>query len=281
MQNLWRIKDLLEWTTRYFLEKGIQEPRLEAEVLLACVLKKNRVYLYANYESPVNSEEREKYRQYIKRRVKGEPIAYISGQKEFMSLEFIVSPEVLIPRPETEVLVEKVLELADKDDIHKICDVGTGSGAIAISLASFLKNRSIYAVDLSVAALDIARKNAEAHQVNINFIEGDLMEAVEEEGFDLITANLPYVSYEQWSMLDGGVKDFEPRAALIAGGDGLDIYRRLLPQARNKLRSGGYLLIEIDPGQSEAAREIFKGFGQTEIIKDWTGRDRIVKARRI
>ena len=281
MQKNWLIKDLLQWTTRYFFDRGIQESRLEAELLLARVLEKNRVYLYANYEEPVNKNEREIYRAFIKRRAEGEPLAYITGQREFMSLAFEVSPDVLIPRPDTEVLVETALSLARNDHIIRICDVGTGSGAIAISLAVYLNQAEVLAVDLSSAALDIARKNAEMHGVEVKFREGDLLEPLRSEGtMDLVVANLPYVPERVWAQLDIGIKDYEPRLALLAPGDGLDIYRRLLPQAYEILRPGGYTLWEIDPAQADAAKEMMQGFTEVEIIKDGAGRDRLIKARR-
>ena len=281
MQKSWRIKDLLEWTTRYFFDRGIQGSRLEAEVLLAHVLKKNRVYLYANYEEPVNKSERESYRDYIKRRSGGEPLAYITGQKEFMSLVLRVSPDVLIPRPDTEVLVETALSLAQELEIKRICDVGTGSGAIAISLAVYLSQVEVFAVDLSAKALDIARENAKTHDAQVYFREGDLLEPVmEEEKMDLIVANLPYISRAQLEQLDPGVRDYEPYMALVAPGDGFDLYRRLLPQAYQLLKPGGYILWEIDPGQAELAINMMVGFEELEIIPDWAGRDRLIKARR-
>ncbi len=282
MQKNWRIKDLLEWTTRFFLDRGMQESRLEAEILLAYVLEKNRVYLYANYEEPVNQAERETYRGYIKRRSAGEPLAYITGQREFMSLSFRVSSDVLIPRPDTEVLVETAISLARAGGIKRICDVGTGSGAIAVSLAVYLNEVEVYAVDLSPAALEIARDNARVHEVLVQFQEGDLLEPVlNEEKMDMIVANLPYITDVQLEELDTGVKDYEPRMALVAPGDGLDLYRRLLPQAYQLLRSGGYILLEIDPRQAEAAKLMLQGFSEMEIIPDWAGRDRLLKARRI
>lgn len=282
MQKSWRIKDLLEWTTRYFLDRGMQASRLEAEILLAYVFGKNRVYLYANYEEPVNLVERETYREYIKRRIGGEPLAYIVGQKEFMSLAFKVSPDVLIPRPDTEIMVETALSLAREGPITRICDVGTGSGAIAISLAVYLPNTEIYAVDLSPAALNIARENAERHNVTVHFLEGDLLSPFKnEEKLDLITANLPYITLAEIEELESGVKDWEPRMALAATGDGLDIYRRLVPQAYELLQPGGFMLCEVDPRQVESARDMMQGFNEIEIIKDGAGRERVVKARRI
>lgn len=322
MQKVWRIKDLLEWTTRYFGDRGISEARLEAEILLAHVIQKDRVYLYANYEEPVNITERTAYREYIKRRTDGEPVAYIIGHKEFMSLDFKVTPEVLIPRPDTEVLVEKAITIARQDGVHTIIDVGTGSGAIAVSLAVYLQNVEIYAVDISARALDIARENAHQHQVNIQFVEGDLLTPFMSAGLnfcqehehkpapesfpqvdnhliagkndetkgcqenrpldsvDMITANLPYIPAVELEQIDRQVKDFEPHLALFSTGDGLDIYRRLIPQAYALLRSGGVILMEIDPRQAGLVPAMMQGFTDILIIKDWAGRERMVQARR-
>lgn len=281
MQKIWRIKDLLEWTTRYFLDRGMRDARLEAEILLAHVLEKNRVYLYAYYEEPVNQGERETYRSYIKRRTKGEPLAYIIGRKEFMSLNFKVNPDVLIPRPDTEILVETALETARQNNLKTICDVGTGSGAIAISMAVYLPSAEVYAIDLSPAALEIARENARLNKVNIHFREGDLLSPLAgTAGLDMVLANLPYVTVAEIEELESGVKDWEPRMALVAGGDGLDVYRRLVPQAYEILKPGGYILWEIDPRQAETARDMLPGFSGIEIIKDGAGRDRVVKAER-
>lgn len=281
MQKIWRINDLLVWTTRYFLDSGIKDPRLEAEILLAYVLKKDRVYLYTNFDEPVNQAERDIYRSYIKRRSGGEPLSYITGQREFMSLSFQVGPDVLIPRPDTEVMVETVLNMAQSEEIKRICDVGTGSGAIAISLAVYLGETEIYAVDISPAALAIARNNARMHNVRVDFREGDLLNPMQgEEQMDMIVANLPYITEAQLKQLDKGVKDYEPRLALLASGDGLDLYRVLLPQAFQLLRPGGYILLEIDPRQSEPARQMMENFTDIRILPDWAGRDRLVTARR-
>lgn len=286
MQTFWRIKDLVEWTTRYFGEKGIGEPRLEAEVLLAHVLQKNRVYLYANYEEPVNPTEREVYRDLIKRRVSGEPVAYITGSKEFMSLPFKVSPAVLIPRPDTEVLVEAAITLGRQENMRSIIDAGTGSGAISVSLAVYLKaipDLQVYATDISAEALAIAAENAGQHQVVIHLSEGDLLEPFLSAGIspvDMITANLPYIPISEIANIDPQVRDFEPRQALFAEGDGLELYRRLIPQARLLLRPDGILLLEIDPRQAEAVPAMMTGFTDIKIIRDLAGRERVVQARR-
>ena len=280
MREEWNIKGLLEWTTRYFTGKGIDSPRLEAEVLLAHVLKQERVYLYANFDSPVNSLERKHFRDLIKRRVQGEPSAYITGYKEFMSLKFHVNPTVLIPRPDTELMVEKILEIFDGQAIN-LCDVGTGSGAIAISLAHYLPEARVAATDISEQALSTARINAAAIGAEVDFRQGDLMTPLAKSPpFDLVTANLPYIPQNEYLLLAHEVKGFEPMDALLAPGDGLDIYRRLLPQTLEKIKPGGYLFIEIAYNQGEKAMQMANGFSDVEIIKDLGGRDRILKARK-
>lgn len=281
MRTEWNIRDLLTWTTGYFQDKGIPQPRLEAEVLLAHALEKDRVYLYTAYDAPVDRDERDRLRGYIQRRIKHEPVAYITGYKEFMSLPFRVTPEVLIPRPETELLVEKAIELTSEfSDEVRICDVGTGSGAIAVSLAYYLPRAVITAVDINIPSLEVARCNADINKVNIQLYHGDLLSPLEEETLNLIVANLPYISEQEYLQLEPGVKEYEPSLALKGGKDGLDVYRRLLPQALAKLDNGGYLLMEISPHQSTQIHEITCGFNEVEIIKDLSGHDRIVKARK-
>ena len=280
MAQVWNIKELLDWTTRYFAEKGIEEPRLEAELLLTRVLHKDRVYLYTHYEAPVNQQERDQYRELIKRRVKGEPTAYILGVKEFMSLEFSVSPAVLIPRPETELLVEKALEILSLRQSGAVCDIGTGSGAIAVSIAYYAPYADVKAVDISVAALEIARQNAERYGVNIDFFHGDLLEPFGEERFDLIVANLPYISKVEYQSLSPEVRLFEPELALLGGEDGLELYRKLISVAGNHLKPQGYILLEIGAAQGEAAQEMLTGFVQVELIQDYAGYDRLLLGRK-
>jgi len=281
----WTVKELLEWTSNYFKEKNIKEARLEAEILLARVLGKDRVYLYANYDAPVNQDERSIFREFIKRRARKEPLAYITGTKEFMSLEFRVNPAVLVPRPESEILVEQAIDLF-RDQPCSICDIGTGSGAIAISLAHYLPQAQIFACDISGQALDTARDNATRLQVEVEFREGDLLspfldEEIDEENyFDLIVANLPYIPLEEYHTLDSGVKSYEPQIALLAPGDGLDIYRRLLPQAFALLKEGAYIFFEIGWEQGEKALQMMPDFEEAQLIKDLAGYDRVVMARK-
>jgi len=280
-QAVWRIKDLLQWTTCYFAEKGIKQPRLEAEVLLARVLGKDRVYLYVNYDLPVKKTERDEFREFIKRRVNKEPVAYIVGYKEFMSLEFKVAPDVLIPRPDTEILVETAIDLVKAGSGVRICDVGTGSGAIAVSLAFYLPGAQIYAGDISDKALDIARENARRHGVKPYFYLGDLLFPLKgEESFDIIVANLPYIPEQEYRGLEPEIRNYEPIAALLAPGDGLDIYRRLVPQAFDMLKPGGYVLLEIGQEQKEEAVKMMQGFSEIEVIKDMGNRFRLLKARK-
>lgn len=279
-QTDWNILSILEWTTRYFKSKGITEPRLEAEVIMSFVLKKDRVYLYAHFDAPVSREERKILKEAILRRVNGEPSAYITGNKEFMSLNFHVTPAVLIPRSDTEVLVEKVIELAGGRINLKICDVGTGSGAIAVSLALNLKDPVIFATDISPAAAAIAQHNAELHGADIKIVTGDLLEPLRDEKFDFITANLPYIDAASYELLERSIKKYEPQTALLAAGDGLEFYRRLIPQAFECLNPNGYLLFEIGCEQGQAAIEITREFADSYIIKDYGGRDRVIVARK-
>lgn len=281
MQENWTIKDLVEWTTRFFSDKGIEEPRLNAEVLLAHVLEKDRVYLYANYHAPVNRNERDTYRELIKRRAGMEPLAYLTGTREFMSLEFQVGPAVLIPRPETELLVEKVLELAKPREAVSICDVGTGSGAIAVSLAYYLPGASVCGVDISDAALQIAKQNAQRYGVTVEFIQGDLLSCLHQaDPFDFICANLPYISDEEYAELDPGVREYEPQQALRGAGDGLELYRRLVPQAWPLLKPGGFMLWEIGWQQGQEAASLLPMAARVQVFQDWSGKDRLIVAEK-
>lgn len=280
MQPEWTIKSLLEWTTRYFKQNSIPQARLEAEILLARVLQVDRVYLYVHYPQPVDRRERETFKEYIRRRRQGEPSAYITGVKEFMSLEFHVSPDVLIPRPETELLVETALQLIRGRDDIRVCDVGTGSGALAVCLARYCRGARVLAGDISEPALKLAGSNARRHNVEVDFRCGDLMSPFQgEEPFDLVLANLPYIPLEEYRTLPRGIKDYEPQQALLASGDGLDIYRRLLPQARAGLKNQGCILMEIGCQQGAAALEMMRDWNEVELIRDLAGRDRLIKGR--
>ncbi|MDH7497155.1 MAG: peptide chain release factor N(5)-glutamine methyltransferase [Syntrophomonadaceae bacterium] len=285
MQEIWTIQALVEWTTNRFAREGFEHPRLEAEVLLAHVLDADRVHLYVNYHQPVNQEERQRFRELVHRRLQGQPVAYLVGYREFYSLRFEVGPGVLVPRPETELLVDVVLDLAGRGEpSHCIADVGTGSGAIAVTLARHLPRSSLWAIDLSAPALDIAQRNIARHGVEerVTLLHGDLLEPLEKRGLalDMVVANLPYVPSAEASELGKGLLRYEPRVALDGGHDGLALYRRLIPQAGRMLVPGGYLVVEIDHRQGQAMLGLLQEFSEVSVLPDLTGRDRVVVARK-
>ena len=222
------------------------------------------------------------YSELLERRYQGEPIQYITGETEFYGLPFRVSPDVLIPRPETEHLVEKVLELAVHFPVPRIVDVGSGSGAIAVALAHKLPHAQIIAVDLSAAALAIARENAKRNGVALRFLEGNLLAPVAEERFEFIVSNPPYVPTADRESLSVEVRDYEPALALFAGENGLEVYQRLIPAAFDALIPGGYVALEIGYGQSPAITELLarSGFEQIEFVPDLQGIPRVACARR-
>ncbi len=284
---------------RAFLhQKGIAAAPLEAEVLLAHVTGTDRVGLYRDANRPLTWEEEEKFQELLQRRAAGEPVAYLTGQREFMGLSFAVTRDVLIPRPETELLVETALELLTggvvpvtpggrrEDRPPLMADVGTGSGAIAVSLAYYLGKGTIYATDISPAALALAAENARRHRVagRIIFLAGDLLSPLQKilppGSLCLVAANLPYIPSAAIGQLMPDVARYEPRLALDGGRDGLELYRRLVPQARELLVPGGYLLMEIDPSQVPLmARLLPEGVWRYRVRRDLAGRERLVVAQ--
>ena len=279
--EMWTVKQVLEWTTGYFGKQGFESPRLEAELLLAHVRKCQRIELYTHHGEILSDDHRANMRELVRRRAKHEPVAYLTGKKEFFSLDFEVSKDVLIPRPETELLVEETLTAISEKKQPLILELGTGSGCIACSLAVKRADASITAVDLSPAALDIARQNAKKHAVQnrIRFLEGNLFEPVERnERFDVILSNPPYVCDHELAELDADVRDHEPKLALLAGKDGLDVIRRIIAKTGEYLTDHGVLLLEFDPAQSEAIRKMcleHNRFSNCRIIKDLARRDRV------
>ncbi|WP_173297981.1 peptide chain release factor N(5)-glutamine methyltransferase [Thermanaeromonas sp. C210] len=282
--------EALEKATSRLRRAGVEEPRLEAEVLLAAVSGLTRPQLLARREYLLAGETVEEYLRLVARRSEGYPLQYLTGCREFMGLPFKVTPDVLIPRGDTEVLVEAVLNRADRDRPWVVADVGTGSGAIAVSLAYYLPRAFIYALDISKGALRVAAENARRLGVaeRIRWEEGDLLEPLLKQrevagaGVDAVVANLPYIPAGEWEKLPREVRH-EPRLALDGGPDGLDLYRRLLPQAAALLKPGGLLAVEIGPGQGPAMAQLAAALGAYtagEIIKDYAGRPRCFLARR-
>jgi len=283
----WTVRSLLEWTAAFFKKKGMETPRLEAEVLLAFVLKTSRIDLYVRYDEAPNEESRAQYRNLVKRRSLGDPVAYLVGKKEFFALDFEVDPRVLIPRPETEELVSQVLESikkqaktyeiepdsAPKDETNAsdgatlegtaqrklkaalsgerlICDVGTGSGCIAVALAKNLPDSHIVALDISDDALAVACGNASKHGVDkqIDFRKSDLFSAVPQGTiFHMIVSNPPYVAEKEYAELEPTVRQYEPKSALLGGVSGAELPCRLVAQAPNFLTSGGKIFLELSP----------------------------------
>jgi release factor glutamine methyltransferase len=253
-------------------------------MLLLHLLCKNKAWLMAHLNDELPDGYSGRYNQLLERRYQGEPIQYITGQAEFYGLPLRVTPDVLIPRPETEHLVEKVIELAASFQSPRIVDVGTGSGAIAIALAHHLPHAAITAIDLSTPALSIARHNAEQNSVSdrICFVEGNLLAHLEEACFEIVVSNPPYVPSADRNSLSVEVRDYEPALALFAGTDGLDINRRLIPAAHTALIPGGFIALEIGYGQSAAVNELLaeSGFEQIEFIPDLRNIPRVACAQR-
>lgn len=271
------------WATGQ-LVLSTEKPRLEAEMLLATLLDWNRAQLLAHLDAPLPETIATTFRAWVLRRAAGEPLPYITGRIEFCALEFAVTPAVLIPRPETEMLVELALEHASETPgaTRTIADVGTGSGCIAITLASRLPQARCYAIDLSSAALEVARQNAARHGVleRLHFLEGDLLTPLPEP-VDIIVSNPPYIAESEWDSLPLSVRQ-EPALALLAGSDGLDVVRRLLAQAPAKLKPGGSILVEIGERQGAAVLALARqAFARAEctIRTDLAGRDRVLQIR--
>ena len=282
----WTIKDLLRVTSDYLKNKQIESPRLNAEVLLAHQLNVERVSLYLNFDQPLTEREISGYRFLIKRRLRREPLQYITGLQEFWSLPLRLSPDVLIPRPETEVLVEAVLEFLDKADPNvDILDLGTGSGAIAIALARELPAARIVAADLSMAALGLAQENAKLNQVDerIFFVRGDMFAAIPcgSQKFKVVVTNPPYISHAEISKLPREIRDFEPHHALEGGPDGLAAIRHIIAEAPTVLAQAGALFMEIGADQTENVSTLVRESQRYEsyrIIKDYSGLDRVLVA---
>ena len=269
------VKELLGRARKKLAAGNIEDAAIEGELLLRQALGLNRVELYLSLEDELNRQQEVAFRYLVKRRLNGEPTAYITGHREFYSLDFYVNADVLIPRPETELLVEKTIALAQRRTAPVIADIGTGCGAIAITLSRSLPQVSIYATDISVATLEVARLNCLRHGVadRICLLCGDMLEPLP-EAVDFIVANLPYVKKAEMA-----ASSFEPAPALDGGTDGLREIRRLCHQAKGKLRPGGSLLIEIGYGQKEPVAALLTRFfpsTEIEVIPDLSGIDRLV-----
>lgn len=277
--------ELVGWTANYLGERGFHNPRLNAELLLSGTLGVKRLDLYLQFDRPLKADELAAFKARLLRRAKHEPLQYIDGTAAFRDLTLTVDRRVLIPRPETEVLVQEVLDWAAAHGARTALDVGTGSGAIALALATEGAFERVLAVDLSADALEVARGNAQAAApaAPVEFRLGSLYDALDGERFGVIASNPPYVGTEERAALDAEVRDWEPAAALFAGTGGLDVIRPLVERAPAHLEPGGLLALEIGAAQAEAVCALVRAtgaFGEPRVRRDLGGHDRIVLAER-
>ena len=286
--NDWNILKLLQWTNTYFSSRGIENPRAAAEILLASVLQLKRIDLYVRYDQPLSAAELGRFKELIRRRVAGEPVAYIVGKREFWSMELTVTPAVLIPRPETECLVEMAFQqLEGAPDGQRILELGTGSGAVILALAAH-KPQHIYAAsDASAQALAVARQNARQHKLeqNVRLFCGRWLHPVQCRSgrLDMIVSNPPYIRRSLLDSLQVEIRRFEPQIALDGGKDGLQCLEQIIGAAAGALKIGGRLLLEIGHDQRQAVTAIVERVGAyDEVIfqKDYSGHDRVVSMRR-
>lgn len=284
----WTILRTLQWTAGFFADRGIESSRTDAEILLADTLGCQRIDLYMHHDQPLQAGELSRFKALIQRRAQREPVAYILGSKEFWSLEFKVTPDVLIPRPETEGVVKTALQLYSGEDPIRILELGVGSGIITIALAHERSAWRFWATDVSQAAIEIARSNARSHHVDdrIQWMVGSWFEGVEkdaEDKFDLILSNPPYIAEAKLDTLEPEVGQFEPRLALDGGPDGLESIAHILDAAPEYLRPGGWMIFEIGYDQGNAVQDLAGDSGaydQIIVDQDFSGLDRIVRFRK-
>jgi release factor glutamine methyltransferase len=286
------LREALQSAVARLTDEHVPSPRLNAETLLMFTLNCDRAHLFAHPERELTPEEQSRYNEALTQRAKGVPAQYITGHQEFWGLDLIVSPAVLIPRPETEHLIETVLPLAKPMKAPKIADVGTGSGAIALALAKELPNAEIHAIDNSPAALEIAEANAArlqlefcaanhgASQRRIYFHDADLLNGVEDGTFDFVVSNPPYVGLSEEDEVQLEVRKFEPRTAVFAGPTGLEVIEKLIPAAREGLKPGGYLVMEISGTVVERVRGLLEGWEDVGISNDLQKIPRVARARK-
>jgi release factor glutamine methyltransferase len=287
--DTWQPLDIIQWTTNFFADKGIPNPRLDAELLLAHILKCSRVDLYVNHEKVVTPEEREKFKHLMQRRATREPLQYILKNQEFWGLALAVSVDVLIPRPETELMIEWALKLfPDPEGTYIFLDIGTGSGCVALALAFERPKAHIIATDISEAALALAKKNAQKLGLaeRIDFVLTDLTHKKAWQAaaiqFDGILSNPPYIAHHEFETLQPEVRDYEPQSALHGGKSGLDFYPRIFQDAYVLLKEGGHVLVEIGEGQAPQVVKMAQEVELTEVMvhKDFQGNPRTLQARK-
>jgi release factor glutamine methyltransferase len=283
-RSIWTVGELLDWTAGYLAQNRSEFPRLDAEVLLAHALGCRRIELYTRYTETATPEVRQRFRELINKRIEGCPVAYLVGRKEFFSLPLEVSPAVLIPRPESEFVVIECLRFAKEIPDPAVLDIGTGSGNLAVAIAQQHKATRVTTVDLSPEALEIARRNATRHGVaeRITFLQGDLFAPLPAGAkFDFIVSNPPYIPHDDIAGLAVGVRDYEPHLALDGGPDGYAVFDRLIAEARDYLKPGGHLVIEIGAPQEKTARAKLAAaeYELADTIHDYSGHPRVLRAK--
>jgi release factor glutamine methyltransferase len=289
--DTWTIQKLLNWVTEYLTSKGIESPRLSAELLLSHVLELKRIDLYTQFDKQVPQDQLDKLHELVKRAGLYEPVAYLTGKTEFYSLELEITADCMIPRPETELLVQRAIEfLRTRSGVQYVCDLCTGSGCIAVAIAKNFPDARITATDISATALEVAARNVEKHRLKeqVRLLCGDLFEPVIQQldvsQFDLIVCNPPYVSTSEYENLDKNIKDYEPQSALLAGEDGMDVYRRIIEKVDDFLKPSAALMLEIGYAQGSTVRELLEqtgAFAEVKIEKDFHDNDRIVTSKKI
>ena len=286
--TIWTIQKLLNWTTEYLTNKNVDSPRLSAELLISHVVGLKRIELYTQFNKQVPQQQLDTLHVLVKRAGLHEPVAYLTGKTEFYSIELDITADCLIPRPETELLVQHAIEfLRTRSGIQYICDLCTGSGCIAVAIAKNFSDARVTATDISAAVLEVAARNIEKHHLKekVRLLCGDLFEPIIKQldmnQFDLIVCNPPYVSNAEYEKLDKNVKDYEPESALLAGADGMDVYRSIIKKVDGFLKPGAALMLEIGYAQGPAVSELLEQtgtFAQINIEKDLHDNDRIVIA---
>lgn len=289
-EKVWTVIDIIKWGTGYLAEKGFDEARLTVELLLGETLGVKRFDLYVKHDQPLKKSELDKFKVLLKRRLSHEPVQYILGKTNFYSIEIKVDKRALIPRPETEILAEAVIEhcrtFLSQKDVVRVLDVGTGSGCLAIAVAKFVKNSSVVAIDKSAAAIELAKENARGTgtEEKITFVQSDFLKLesnVFETGFDVIISNPPYIPENELASLAQDIRDFEPVDALSDGRDGMIFFRRISEAAPRLLRDGGWVFVETADGQAKEVARIFSENGGTDLLvkKDLSNIERVVRSR--
>jgi release factor glutamine methyltransferase len=277
-----QLREAIQTAVQRLQDAHVGSPRMNAELLATFVLGCDRAHLYAHGDRGLTKDEIARYDEALAERARGVPAQYITGHQEFWGMDLIVSPAVLIPRPETEHLIETVLELAREHAPQRVVDVGTGSGCIALALAREFSKAELHATELSAEALEIARANAARHQLEqrVQFHQTDLLAGMEEAAFDYVLSNPPYIGDWEADSVEAQVRGFEPRQALFAGPSGLEVFARLIPQAQKVLRPGGWLVMEIGHSSRDRVCELLLEWREIRVTNDLQGIARVVAARR-